>query len=463
MQAAQALAGYSLGGADLLRRAMGKKIKAAMDAERKKFMEGAAEHHDVPKEQSSAIFDQIAKFAGYGFNKSHAAAYALIAYWTAWLKANHPVEFMAASMTLDMGNTDKLSVFQQDLERMRIPLLPPDVNHSDVEFKVENEAVRYALAAIKGVGEHAMEELVKDRHANGPYETLYDLAERLDNKTINKKIMESLACAGGFDGINDNRCKIYSSVGMLVRYAQSQTDERESGQVSLFGGDAETSASVRPAMADTHDWTPMDRLKHEFDSIGFYLSAHPLDSSTVYLEKSGCTFLIDLERKICQPGASKNYTMAGVVLRKQERMSKSGKKFAFIQLSDPTGVYEGMVFSETLVAARELLEPGRTVILTVEAEQQEEQVRFLINSVRDLEKAQTRSVETLTVEMDNTEKIEDIYHILAQNGGGKVRVVFKVDADDCIAEVEVKERWAINTSTEALMSRVKGVTDVAFT
>ncbi|MBU0860014.1 MAG: DNA polymerase III subunit alpha, partial [Alphaproteobacteria bacterium] len=219
MQAAQALAGYTLGGADLLRRAMGKKIKEEMDAQREMFVKGAAEHNNVPAEQAEYIFEQINKFAGYGFNKSHAAAYALIAYWTAWLKANYPVQFMAASMTLDMQNTDKLAVFKQELDRMGVPLLPPDVNLSGVDFVVEGEAIRYALAALKGVGEGAMQAVVAARKAGGAFKDLYDLTGRIDAGVMNKRQFEQLAAAGAFDSLNDNRAQVYGAAEILLRYA----------------------------------------------------------------------------------------------------------------------------------------------------------------------------------------------------------------------------------------------------
>ncbi|CAG0904864.1 unnamed protein product, partial [Cyprideis torosa] len=262
MQAAQLLAGYTLGGADLLRRAMGKKIKAEMDLERQKFIDGSAEHNHVPAEQASVIFEQINKFAGYGFNKSHAAAYALIAYQTAWLKANYPVEFMAASMTLDAGNTDKLSVFKQELDRMGVELLPPDINKSDVMFTVEDGKIRYALAALKGVGEGAMEKLLEERRANGSYKDMADFIGRLDTKVMNKRQFDGLVCAGAFDCFNPNRAELYGNIEMLLRHAHSLTEERESGQSSLFGGEAV--GSEMPNYAPTEPWDQLEKLANEF-------------------------------------------------------------------------------------------------------------------------------------------------------------------------------------------------------
>ncbi|HYD32382.1 MAG TPA: DNA polymerase III subunit alpha, partial [Azospirillaceae bacterium] len=342
MQIAQVLSGYTLGGADLLRRAMGKKIKEEMDAQRKIFVDGAAER-GVPPAQADMIFDQVMKFAGYGFNKSHAAAYALVAFQTAYLKANHPVEFMAASMTLDLGNTDKLNVFRQELSRLRVKLLTPDINRSREVFSVEpvaegEYAIRYALAAIKGVGMPAMQAVVAERVRNGPYKDLFDLARRLDTKTINKRQLENLACAGAFDSLEPNRAKVHAAIETLIRYAQSAAAERESGQNSLFGGG--TGAVLdKPPLPVVPDWDTLEKLKHEFDAIGFYLSAHPLDAYAAPLSRLKVVKAADLAH-LAGKGGTTRYKVAGIVAGRRESTSKAGKKFAFVGVSDTSGQYE---------------------------------------------------------------------------------------------------------------------------
>ena len=253
MQIAQVLAGYSLGGADLLRRAMGKKDRKVMDAQRQTFVDGAIAN-GVTRAQATHIFDLVAKFAGYGFNKSHAAAYALVAYQTAFLKANHPVEFLAASMTLDMGNTDKLNIFRQELRRLGVSLLPPDVNASEAVFAVElqdgdSPAIRYALAAIKNVGEAAMEAMVDERRTNGPYRDVFDFAGRLDSRTVNKRALENLVRAGAFDRLDPNRRRLLESVETLLRHAGAAASDRESNQMALFGDGA--AAPSPPVLAET--------------------------------------------------------------------------------------------------------------------------------------------------------------------------------------------------------------------
>jgi DNA polymerase-3 subunit alpha len=277
MQIAQVLAGYTLGGADLLRRAMGKKIQAEMDAQRRTFVEGALAK-GVDRRRAELIFDQMAKFAGYGFNKSHAAAYGLVAYQTAYLKANYPVEFLAASMTLDMGNTDKLNQFRAELGRLGIALLPPDINHSDVDFTVEPDpktgepAIRYALAAVKGVGAQAMRDLVAERAANGLFRDLFDFARRLDARSFNRRQFESLVKAGAFAAIAPNRAQTLAAADLLLRQASRAAEERVSKQESLFGG-IDSAFVERPLLPVIEDWPPVEKLQHEFDAIGWTRTA----------------------------------------------------------------------------------------------------------------------------------------------------------------------------------------------
>ena len=283
-QMARDLAGYTLGSADLLRRAMGKKIKAEMDAQGDTFIRGCAEHSGIATRHARQIFDTMAAFAGYGFNKSHAAAYALVAYQTAWFKANYPVEFYAASMSFDMGNADRIAGFRRELLREGIALLPPDVNRSGVAFTVEDGAVRYALAALKNVGAAAMESLVGERAQNGPFRDVGDLADRLGAGVVNKRQMEHLIKAGALDSLNPNRRQLFESVDTIARLAAVAADDRSSNQVSLFGDDpAAAGAALR--LPDVPDWPLTDRLRHEFEAVGVYLSAHPLDSYAKSLEK----------------------------------------------------------------------------------------------------------------------------------------------------------------------------------
>ncbi|HBR69686.1 MAG TPA: DNA polymerase III subunit alpha, partial [Rhodospirillaceae bacterium] len=462
MQAAQELAGYTLGGADLLRRAMGKKIKAEMDAQRQMFISGAKEHNNVPASQASNIFDQIAKFAGYGFNKSHAAAYALIAYWTAWLKANYPVQFMAASMTLDMGNTDKLSVFKQDLDRMGIALLPPDINRSWPDFAVQDGAIRYALAALKGVGLAAMEQIVRERKTGGAFKSLEDFALRVDPKAMNKRQFEHMACAGAFESLVSNRAQVHAGTEIILRYGQAQAEERASGQVSLFGGGGGAGSTLgMPALPNISEWDPLEKLSKEFSAVGFYLSAHPLDTRAGQLSRMNILSVTDVEEKLNHISAVR-VQMAGVLLKKQEKVSqKSGNKYAFLQMSDPSGIYEVTLFSELLHQCRDILEPGKALLLTVEAEQREEQIRYTAQKVESLDKALEGKIREIHVHLENGHPARKLKEFLTVEGQGNSKIHLFVHMAEKDIEIELPGRWSLSPQARNIMRGQAGVRSVA--
>lgn len=361
MQIAQVLSGYTLGAADLLRRAMGKKIKSEMNAQRKIFIDGAKEK-GISESLSNQIFDQVAKFAGYGFNKSHSAPYALIAYQTAYMKANFPAEFMAATMTYDISNTDKLSLYKRELSIMGIQLLPPDINQSEVHFSVDYDhkspAIRYALSGIKNVGEHAMESIVEERKRNGDFSSIQDFFERANPKVLNRRQLEKLIWAGAFDSLHSNRNEIVSSLDELIRYAVSSNNSKESNQISFFDGTA--SRINAPSLRTVPDLLPLERLKCEHEAIGFYLSAHPLEAyehETSEIEIVKSTDILDFPSSSCK--------MIGIVTSLKKKISKSGKKYAFASFSDANGEFEGVVFSETLEQYNELLESETPLIIDI--------------------------------------------------------------------------------------------------
>ena len=383
MQIAQILAGYSLGEADLLRRAMGKKKKEEMDLQKARFVSGATEK-GVPTKQSDSIFDLVAKFAGYGFNKSHAAAYALIAYQTGWLKANCPVEFFAASMSLDLSNTDKLAVFYQDARRMGVKVRAPDVNRSGADFEVEDGEVLYALGAVRNVGLQAMQHLVAVREAGGQFRDLFDFVERVDPKQVNKRALENLARAGAFDTLHANRAQILEAVDSLGAYGQSVAAERASSQATLFGG--EHSEATRPRLARRDPWTQTEQLDEELAAVGFYLTGHPLENMLDVLRRRRTTLLTDALAQA--ESGMEAFRMVGMVRRRQERASaRSGDKFAFVSLSDPTGEYEVLFPPESLRRCREALEPGKAVLIKVRAKASEGEVRFFGDDAEPLDKA----------------------------------------------------------------------------
>jgi DNA polymerase-3 subunit alpha len=376
MKIAQILAGYSLGEADLLRRAMGKKKKEEMDFQRARFIKGALEK-GVPETQSGSIFDLVAKFAGYGFNKSHAAAYALISFQTGWLKANHPVEFFAASMSLDLSNTDKLAVFYQDAKRFDVPVLPPDINRSSADFDVawddDKGAVLYALGAIRNVGLEAMKHVIEVREQGGRFADIFDFLERVDPRSVNKRALEGLAKAGAFDSLHSNRRQLVEQADVLMAYCQSVAAERASSQVSLFGGDQAHAA--RPRLKSVEPWVGPDRLDQELSAVGFYLSGHPLDDMAQALKRKRVTFVAEAV-PLAESG-HEAFQMAGVVRRRQERASaRTGEKFAFVTFSDPTGEFECLFPPEQLRRCREILEPGASIMVRVRAKASDGEVRF---------------------------------------------------------------------------------------
>jgi DNA polymerase-3 subunit alpha len=460
MQAAQVLSGYTLGSADLLRRAMGKKIKEEMDAQRASFIAGA-EKNGVAKDKAASIFDQVDKFAGYGFNKSHAAAYALVCYQTAYLKANHPVEFFAATMTLDMGNVEKLNGYRRDLDRIGVELLSPDVNRSSAEFTVEQgadgkKAIRYALAAVKGVGREAMNRLTEERQENGPYKDLFDFAERLDQRVINKRLVESLVRAGAFDSLNKNRAQTFGAVEALTRHSQATHESRGSDQNSLFGDDT---AQRRPQLPKVPDWAPMERLQQEFGAIGFYLSSHPLAAYERSLQRLGVCRAADLPAMIAR-GAPGRIRLAGTVIDRMERTSAKGNRFAFVQCSDQSGAFELMVFSELLGSKRNLLEAGQAVLISADGRLDGEQVKLTAQTVEKLDDAVANAAAGLRIMISDPVALEALRKALdGKRGRGRVTLIVPM-ADDSEAEVTLPGTYSIAGGLRDTIGSLPGVAQV---
>jgi DNA polymerase-3 subunit alpha len=457
MQIAQILAGYSLGEADLLRRAMGKKKKEEMDDQKVRFVSGAAEKGVDPK-QADSIFELVAKFAGYGFNKSHAAAYAMISYQTAWLKANTPVEFSAASMSLDISNTDKLAVFYQDAKRSGVPVLAPDVNSSGADFEVEEGSVLYALGAIRNVGLEAMKHLVEVRREGGQFVDIFDFVERVDPKQVNKRAIENLARSGAFDRIHPNRAQIVDAADKLIAYGQSVAAERESAQVSLFGGDQ--AEAGRPRLPRRDPWTGIEQLDEELSAVGFYLTGHPLSDMMKALERKHVTAYVDALIK-AQSGVDA-FRMAGVVRRKQERAGRSGDKFAFVTMSDPTGEYEVLFPPEILRKRRDMLEPGMQIVLRVRAKAGDGEVRFFGDDAEPLDRAIEGASAGLRVHIQpRSAEIESLKRRLEQSlaqpgGGGEVTLIAPLEGGREI-EMRLPGRFSLDAALRGALKTAPGV------
>ena len=453
MQIAQVLSGYSLGEADLLRRAMGKKKKEEMDFQKARFVAGASDR-GVDPAQADFIFELVAKFAGYGFNKSHAAAYAMIAYQTGWLKANQPVEFFAASMSLDISNTDKLAVFYQDAKRFGVTVSPPDINRSSADFDVEDGCVLYALGAVRNVGVEAVRHVTEVRSAGGPFADLFDFVERIDPRILNKRALENLARAGAFDRIHPNRAQILAASDVLMGHAQSLSADRAAAQESLFGD----SSVVRPRLPAVEPWTGPEQLDEELAAVGFYLTGHPLEDMSEVMRRKRVVLAAEAVERV--EAGDTAFRMAGVVRRRQERPSQSGEKFAYATLSDPTGEFEVMVLPEALRRHRDLLEPGQAVMIKIRAKLREGEVRFYADDVEPMDKAMENAVSGLRVHVTPDPAVlvgvRRRLEAARSERGGELILVAGLSAGREV-EVRLPGRFSLDASVRGALKSVAGV------
>jgi DNA polymerase-3 subunit alpha len=499
MQIAQVMAGYSLGDADLLRRAMGKKDKAEMAKQQARFVDGALKN-GVKQADAVYIFELVDKFAGYGFNKSHAAAYAMVSYHTAYLKANFREEFFAASMTLDMGNTDKLAMFAAEARKSGIVVKPPCVNSSDVDFLAEppaappprvrgegqlgtaaqgsaphpasaphphpnplpvkdgerqpRGAIRYSLAALKNIGASAVATIVAEREAKGAYASLADFASRLDPKALNKRGLETLSMAGAFDALEPNRALVKGNVDLIMGEASRRGADAAIGMIDMFGSaDVAPQLPLRAAKA----WTPMEKLQEEFDAIGFYLSGHPLDQYDKVLAKLGVSRFTDFETA-SQRGATAG-RLAGIVISARERRSQKGNKFAFALFSDTSGQFEAVIFSDTLAQAGNLLEAGTPVVLNVEAERDGDTLKMRAQSIESLNRAAENVGRGLRLVFDPRKmKVADLKRMLKPGTKGAVEIQLALPANEVV--ISVPGRWDVSPVQAGNLSTLPGVLDV---
>ncbi len=457
MQIARDLAGYSFGEADLLRRAMGKKIRAEMEKQRVRFLSGATERGIAP-ETAEAIFDACAKFADYGFNKSHSAPYALLTYQTAYLKANFPVEFFAASMSLDAANTDKLAAFRQDARRMGVDVRPPDINASAADFTVEEGAVRYALGAVRNVGMAAMEILVTERARGGRFKDLFDFAERIDPKAINKRQLENLAKAGAFDGIEPERARVFAACETLVAYAQRAAEERQSAQTSLFGAGE---PSVRPVLPKAAVWSAQDRLDFERESVGFYLSGHPLSSFFADAPPGRVASFADISEEGEHEG-TRTYAMAGVLRAIKFRPAQSGGQLGFAAFSDPTGEFEVMIMPEHIASARERLIVGKAAAFRARARWRDAELKLAADNFEPVEAAEARvggeELKIILKEGAPLDALAETLRTLVPAGGETrpLRLVLKL-ADGREVELKAKGLYPAGPAARAAMKAARGV------
>ncbi len=459
MQIAQVLAGYSLGEADLLRRAMGKKIKSEMSAQRKRFVAGAIKNN-VEEAKADHIFDLVDKFAGYGFNKSHSAAYALVSYQTAWLKSHYPVELLAALMSLDIANTDKLAVFVADARRQGIEVCGPDINQSSSDFSVQDGKIYYALGAIRNVGSSAMAHVVQERQTNGAFRDLFDFAMRVDPQALNKRALENLARAGAFDEFEPNRHKAFQSASFLLAHAAHAARERESAQVSLFGDGAPDIG--RADLPDPENWEVEEVLREELTAIGFYFSGHPVDAYAQSVKPLGVTSVSNIAVKTGRSGT--NLRLAVVVRAKRERTNQRGGRFAFVTFSDASGECEVMAPAEVLNEAGMALKPGSVVLATIRADQAGGDARYKVVKIEPLETvvaAKTGNLRVILEDSDQVASVKACLEALRSRENIPLRrlsLVFETKTG-CEVEVQAEGQWPADMAARRALKSLAGVRD----
>ncbi len=434
MQISQIIGGYTLGGADMLRRAMGKK-KAEEMAEHRAIFSKGAEERGYGAALAMRLFDLMEKFAEYGFNKSHTAAYAVVSYQTAWLKAHYPSAFMAATLSSELDNTDQLKVFYEDTLANKVKVLGPDINISNYRFEpVSRTEIRYGLGAIKGTGEQAVESIVAERKAGGPFRDLFDFCRRVDKRIVNRRTIEALVCAGAFDALTDHRASLLASVGLAMESAEQHN--RSLNQASLFGEEA--AGDPAGNLVDVPRWGDGERLLNEKKSLGFYFSGHPYDAYRKELSAFIRTKLAELAPQQ-QPTL-----MAGVIYAIRTQMTRRGK-MAFVTLDDGSGRQDIAVYSEMIDAHRDLLREDQLLIVEgkVSKDDYSGGLRVAVDKLMDLTAARTRFAKTMRLNCNGTSNAAQLKELLApyRNGGCPVRIAYRNAGAAC--ELELGEGWRV--------------------
>jgi DNA polymerase-3 subunit alpha len=431
---------------------MGKKIKSEMAAQRDRFLEGAETHSGIGRGLANTIFDACAKFAEYGFNKSHSAPYAYITYQTAYLKTHFFQEFMAASMTYVMGNTDKLNEFREDAKKHGIKLVSPSVNSSEAVFSARDGQIFYAIGAIKGVGQAVAEHIVAAR-GRTPFRDLADFATRVDPRIINKRTLETLVNAGAFDSLVPKREQAFAAIDSIIALAQRTAADQTDGITDMFASD--TPEPIR-LPANVPSWDLAERLERERAAIGFHISAHPLDDYQGLFETMRITLFAPFEKRV-KDGELSAGRLAGTIATRADRRTKKGTPMLSLSLSDPSGSYEVIGFSEAVEQFGRILVPGKNVILNVEADERPDGIGLRLMSAVPLEDAAQRAGKSLTIEASDAASISAIR---AQLKPGAGQVTFIIARENRRYEVELKERFQLTPALAGALKGVDGVREV---
>ena len=421
------------------------------------FTEGALKN-GIDQDTATKIFDQMEKFASYGFNKSHAAAYSLISYQTAYLKAHYPVEFMCAVMSLDITNVDKLLLYKEECKKMGIKVLPPDINKSLSEFAVEDGNIRYALAAIKSVGAANMDAIVAERKAKGAFKDLSDFIHRIDAKQINRRQIEQLTKAGAFDSLDKARGKIFANIDLIVSHIAASTELKNSAQNSLFGND-ELQAKI--SFPDKPDWPELEKLRFEADAIGFYLSAHPLDSYQKGMERLGVKKYVDVMQGL-RVGDSLRSKLAGCVNLFQKRISKNGNKYAFLEMSDGSSNFEGLLFSEGLSRYEDIINSGNPLLVSVTIDKKEDGAnpRMMINTVETLDQAIAEVANGLEIYINDVSAVSALRQILSKDRNGHNKIYIKPESSNWDIRIVLQGGFALYGDILTQIRALPGITKV---
>lgn len=441
MEIARILSGYSLAEADLLRRAMGKKIKAEMDKQRELFVSGATKN-GIDYDRASYIFDLVAKFAGYGFNKSHAAAYAIISYQTAYLKANYPLEFFTALMNLNIDDRDKLNLFYHAAKFSGITVLPPDINKSQAKFSIEGESIRYGIAALRNVGFSIAEGIVNER--SGPYNDIWEFIQS-SGHIINKRALESMIKSGACDSAHKNRKQLYESIGTLIYFANKNKQDKESNQTALFG----SLDVLKPKLENVEDFDEDEKLEHELFSLGFYLTNHPLEKFTIILEKLNIGFI----------GRNKTTKTAGVILNVRMRTSERGR-FVILTLSDPHNVSEIAFYNNEIIEEkRDLFSPGTFVVIDLETSG--DRTRLVGKDISDFAERVTSTTKelVLTIECQDSQKVAIELNAILKNEG-RTKIMLKLLLERHKVSILLPNTYSIDPQIIYEISNLSWIKDV---
>ncbi len=454
MQIAQKLSGFTAGQADILRRAMGKKKRSELEKQKQNFIAGAVKN-GISKDVAAGIFLKIEPFAEYGFNKSHAAAYAIISYQTAYLKTYYPKEFIAASMTMDISNQNKLSEFYEELKRLNIEIVRPDINQCFADFRAENGKFYYALGGIKAVGHEAVSNIVQERLCNGPFKSIKDFLNRVNPKDINKLQLEGLVKAGAFDNLNINRQSLFNSIPNFITKSKNIFENKSANQIDLFGENANEEDEIT---TNIDDWKFEERLSKEFEAVGFFISDHPLNQFKDVFDDYN---IYDYQKFNSQDDL-KESNVAATLLKIQERKTAKGNPYAVLKLTDLSSVFELFVFSDTLELNREILKEGNSFILTLFKSSSDAENRFKrlnVQKIVSLKDLLNRPIQEVTFNLKSTRELDEISKYLPKQGNTLIKIIISDNKNDLKFHLKNKrniDRKTINILRNKEISAIIG-------